>query len=96
MTWRGRGKNGSMDPTVYTGLMGTAFTCLRSYEATGNNHDLELCADMVDACFNALHSSSRCRCGEIASVVYNSFHLGIECLDLILCILCVLLRLLIR
>ncbi|KAI3462090.1 hypothetical protein Pfo_018753 [Paulownia fortunei] len=61
MTWRGRGENGVMDPTVYTGLMGTAFTCLRSYEATGNNHDLQLCADMVDACVTAAHASTRCR-----------------------------------
>ncbi|PIN02975.1 Lanthionine synthetase C-like protein 1 [Handroanthus impetiginosus] len=57
MTWRRRGSKGSLDPTVYTGLMGTAFTCLRSYEATGNHHDLRLCAEIVDACASAALST---------------------------------------
>ncbi|KAI4345268.1 hypothetical protein L6164_012406 [Bauhinia variegata] len=39
-----------VDPTAYTGLLGTAFTCLRSYEVTGNKQDLSLCAEIVDAC----------------------------------------------
>lgn len=59
MTWRRRmrrGDDGVLDPTVYTGLMGTAFTCLRSYEATGNPDDLQLCAEIVDAC--AAYASS--------------------------------------
>lgn len=59
MTWRRRGEKGSTDPTVYTGLMGTAFTCLRSYEATGNDGDLRLCADIVHDCVAAAHPSSR-------------------------------------
>ncbi|KAI3451183.1 hypothetical protein Pfo_007848 [Paulownia fortunei] len=59
MTWRRRGNKGSLDPTVYTGLMGTAFTCLRSYEATGNHRDLQLCAEIVDACATAAHISNR-------------------------------------
>lgn len=51
MTWRRRRwDNGVLDPTVYTGLMGTAFTCLRSYEATGNRDDLRICAEIVDTC----------------------------------------------
>jgi hypothetical protein len=36
-----------MDPAVYTGLLGTAFTCLRSYEATGSQQDLLLSAEIV-------------------------------------------------
>ncbi|KAG6399768.1 hypothetical protein SASPL_141253 [Salvia splendens] len=56
MTWRRRGAEGSLDPTVYTGLMGTAFVCLRSYEATGDRRDLQLCAEIVAA---AAHTSNR-------------------------------------
>ncbi|KAL8476225.1 hypothetical protein ACS0TY_028764 [Phlomoides rotata] len=41
------------------GLMGTAFTCLRSYEATGNHRDLQLCAEIIDACAAAGHNSNR-------------------------------------
>ncbi|KAF9678897.1 hypothetical protein SADUNF_Sadunf07G0083900 [Salix dunnii] len=34
-TWeRDNNMGAAIDPTVYTGLLGTAFTCLRSYEAT--------------------------------------------------------------
>ncbi|KAL0350093.1 UNVERIFIED_CONTAM: LanC-like protein GCL1 [Sesamum radiatum] len=57
VTWGRRGNKGSLDPTVYTGLMGTAFTCLRSYEATGNHRDLQLCAEIVDACAAAAHTN---------------------------------------
>ncbi|KAF5769387.1 putative lanthionine synthetase C, six-hairpin glycosidase-like superfamily [Helianthus annuus] len=46
-----------VDPTVYTGLLGTAFTCLRFYEATGSHRDLQLSADIVDAC--ATNTSTR-------------------------------------
>ena len=56
MTWWRRGAEGSLDPTVYTGLMGTAFVCLRSYEATGDRRDLHLCAEIVAA---AAHTSNR-------------------------------------
>ncbi|CAI9777647.1 unnamed protein product [Fraxinus pennsylvanica] len=59
VTWTGRGNNGKLDPTVYTGLLGTAFTCLRSYEATGNHRDLQLCVEIVDACAAIAHSSTR-------------------------------------
>lgn len=48
-TWEERSGNIS-DPTVYSGLLGTAFTCLRAYEATGDQQDLLLCAEIVDAC----------------------------------------------
>ncbi|XP_011100038.1 lanC-like protein GCL1 [Sesamum indicum] len=57
VTWGRRGNKGSLDPTVYTGLMGTAFTCLRSYEVTGNHRDLQLCAEIVDACAAAAHTN---------------------------------------
>ncbi|KAF2283940.1 hypothetical protein GH714_017420 [Hevea brasiliensis] len=41
MTWTGGrgssvGTDTVVDPTVYSGLLGTAFTCLRSYEVTGS------------------------------------------------------------
>ncbi|KAI4317292.1 hypothetical protein L6164_025173 [Bauhinia variegata] len=55
VTWREAVGGGTrtelvVDPTVYSGLLGTAFTCLRSYEVTGNKHDLLLCAEIVDTC----------------------------------------------
>ncbi|GAA0145807.1 hypothetical protein LIER_05909 [Lithospermum erythrorhizon] len=51
-TWKEAEKNDSIgvDTTVSTGLLGTAFTCFRSYVATGNITDLWLCMDIVDAC----------------------------------------------
>ncbi|OUZ99607.1 Lanthionine synthetase C-like [Macleaya cordata] len=60
-TWKddGGGKKSCIDPTVYTGLLGTAFTCLRSYEATGNQNDLLLCAEIVDTCAVVASSSKR-------------------------------------
>ncbi|KAF7834438.1 lanC-like protein GCL1 [Senna tora] len=48
-----------VDPTVYTGLLGTAFTCLRSYEVTGNEKDLLLCEEMVDTCAAVARASLR-------------------------------------
>lgn len=48
-----------IDPTVYTGLLGTAFTCLRSYKVTGNQQDLQLCAEIVDTCAASARSSPR-------------------------------------
>ncbi|KAL2504541.1 LanC-like protein GCL1 [Abeliophyllum distichum] len=59
VTWKGRVNNEILDPTVYTGLLGTAFTCLRSHEATGNHRDLQLCVEIVDACAAVAHSSTR-------------------------------------
>ncbi|KAL6583053.1 hypothetical protein OROMI_005131 [Orobanche minor] len=59
VTWRNGGNKGSLDPTVYTGVMGTALTCLRSYEATGNRRDLQLCSEIVDACASAAQISNR-------------------------------------
>ncbi|KAE8676580.1 hypothetical protein F3Y22_tig00111584pilonHSYRG00218 [Hibiscus syriacus] len=55
VTWKGGGGSGDrsgtgIDPTVYTGLLGTAFTCLRSYDVAGNRQDLLLAAEIVDAC----------------------------------------------
>ncbi|KAI3870705.1 hypothetical protein MKX03_005390 [Papaver bracteatum] len=52
-------KKGCVDPTVYTGLLGTVFTCLRSYEATGNQNDLLLCSEIVDSCAAFIASTSK-------------------------------------
>ncbi|GLJ46943.1 hypothetical protein SUGI_0990570 [Cryptomeria japonica] len=38
------------DPTIYTGLSGTAFLCFKSYQLTGNMEDLALCSELIDAC----------------------------------------------
>ncbi|KAM7517487.1 hypothetical protein LguiB_016449 [Lonicera macranthoides] len=62
VTWRSRAEgNGSniTDPTVYTGLLGTGLTCLRSYEATGSHHDLLLCAQITDTCATLARTSLR-------------------------------------
>ncbi|OWM65648.1 lanC-like protein GCL1 [Punica granatum] len=61
VTWweRGGGVRSGPDPTAYTGLLGTAFTCLRSYEATGNQQDLLLSANIVDACAAFARATSR-------------------------------------
>ncbi|KAE7998025.1 hypothetical protein FH972_002604 [Carpinus fangiana] len=56
VTWRGQA---AMDPAAYTGLLGTAFTCLRSYEATGNQQDLMLSAEIVDTCAVVARASTR-------------------------------------
>lgn len=48
-----------VDPTVYTGLLGTAFTCLRSYEVTGCQKDLLLCSEIIDACATVARDSLR-------------------------------------
>ncbi|KAF5749778.1 GCR2-like 1 [Tripterygium wilfordii] len=62
VTWKGGGGctdgGASVDPTVYTGLLGTAFMCLRSYEATGSQQDLLLCADIVGACASVARAST--------------------------------------
>ncbi|KAL6518577.1 hypothetical protein OROGR_019079 [Orobanche gracilis] len=58
MTWRDGENKGSLDPTVYTGVMGTTLTRLRSYEATGDHRDLQLCSVIVDACASAAHISN--------------------------------------
>ncbi|KAK4764848.1 hypothetical protein SAY86_025938 [Trapa natans] len=60
VTWREGGDVGSgHDPTAYTGLLGTAFICLRSYEATGNRQDLLLSSDIAEACAISSRTSSR-------------------------------------
>ncbi|OIV97507.1 hypothetical protein TanjilG_11031 [Lupinus angustifolius] len=56
MTWNRREV---IDPTVYSGLLGTAFTCLRSYQVTSNNKDLLLCAQIVHTCSNLARASLR-------------------------------------
>ncbi|KAL0547197.1 hypothetical protein IC582_017125 [Cucumis melo] len=60
LTWKKRGNADiGVDPTVYNGLLGTAVTCLRSYEVTGNHQDLVLCSDIVDKCTVAARASHR-------------------------------------
>ncbi|KAL6993176.1 LanC-like protein gcl1 [Sarracenia purpurea var. burkii] len=61
-TWKGlcEGEScRSIDPTVFTGLLGTAFTCFRSFEATGCYQDMLLCAEIVDACASIAGTSTR-------------------------------------
>ncbi|MED6134467.1 LanC-like protein gcl1 [Stylosanthes scabra] len=55
-TWKRREM---VDPTVYKGLLGTAFTCLRCYEVTGNHGDLRLCSEIVDTCATVARDSLR-------------------------------------
>ncbi|KAL3699372.1 hypothetical protein R1sor_017394 [Riccia sorocarpa] len=38
------------DPSMYVGVLGTGFLCLKVYLATGSEDDLALCLDIVDAC----------------------------------------------
>ncbi|KAK4256670.1 hypothetical protein QN277_006364 [Acacia crassicarpa] len=64
LTWRealGGGDRTELvvDPTVYAGLLGTAFTCLRSYEVTGDERDLQLCSEIVDTCAIVARDSLR-------------------------------------
>ncbi|EOX92027.1 hypothetical protein QUC31_003426 [Theobroma cacao] len=62
VTWKEGGGScagSGMDPTVNTGLLGTAFTCLRSYEVTGNQQDLLLSAKIVDTCASVARASTR-------------------------------------
>ncbi|KAH7566875.1 hypothetical protein JRO89_XS08G0247500 [Xanthoceras sorbifolium] len=47
------------DPTLYKGLLGTAFICLRSYEITGDQHDLQLSAEIIDTCASVARDSTR-------------------------------------
>lgn len=58
VTWKPHGKD-IVDPTVYTGLLGTAFTCFKSYEVTGDRQDLLLCAEIVDSCASLARTSAR-------------------------------------
>ncbi|XP_011022825.1 PREDICTED: lanC-like protein GCL1 [Populus euphratica] len=59
-TWKRDSNMGAgIDPTVYTGLLGTAFTCLRSYEVAGNEQDLLLCSNIVETCSVSALASSR-------------------------------------
>uniref|UniRef100_A0A7I4FK28 Uncharacterized protein n=1 Tax=Physcomitrium patens TaxID=3218 RepID=A0A7I4FK28_PHYPA len=38
------------DPTMYTGVLGTAFLCFKAYLATGSPQDLALFTEIVDSC----------------------------------------------
>ncbi|EEF30711.1 catalytic, putative [Ricinus communis] len=63
MTWKVCGSTDTgitvVDPTVYSGSLGTAFVCLRSYEVTGDDQDILLCSKIVDSCASAARASSR-------------------------------------
>ncbi|BFI43145.1 hypothetical protein MPTK2_8g15510 [Marchantia polymorpha subsp. ruderalis] len=48
-TWRRNGPRVN-DPTMYVGVLGTAFLCLKVYLSTGSEDDLVQCMDIVDAC----------------------------------------------
>lgn len=41
------------DPTMYVGMLGTAFLCFKFYETTGSKEDLDLCCEIVDSCATA-------------------------------------------
>lgn len=60
-TWKRGAPDPSLvlDPTVYTGLLGTAFTCLKSYEVTRNHQDLLTCADIIDTCADVARATTR-------------------------------------
>lgn len=53
------GAGTGVDPTLYSGLLGTAFTCFRSYEITGNPHDLLSSAEVVETCASVVPASTR-------------------------------------
>ncbi|KAL4196573.1 hypothetical protein AMTRI_Chr04g183930 [Amborella trichopoda] len=57
-TWR-KSEGGTEDPTLYTGLLGTAFTCLLSHRATGNGEDLQIASDIVDTCTVVVRTTKR-------------------------------------
>ncbi|GAV89609.1 LANC_like domain-containing protein [Cephalotus follicularis] len=64
VTWRGGGGGGtgtglSVDPTIYSGLLGTAFTSLRSYEVTGNQQDLLSSSQIIDTYDSIAAASTR-------------------------------------
>ncbi|KAK9285393.1 hypothetical protein L1049_024585 [Liquidambar formosana] len=64
VTWKAdggaaEGKGIALDPTVHTGLLGTAFTCFRSFQATGDHQDLQLCAQIVHTCASVAPTFTR-------------------------------------
>eukprot|EP00271_Cylindrocystis_brebissonii_P008223 TRINITY_DN22244_c0_g1_i1.p1 TRINITY_DN22244_c0_g1~~TRINITY_DN22244_c0_g1_i1.p1 ORF type:complete len:484 (+),score=59.19 TRINITY_DN22244_c0_g1_i1:58-1509(+) len=42
-----------VDPSVYSGLLGVAFLCWKSFDVTGNAQDLEICLDITKSCVAA-------------------------------------------
>ncbi|KAI9164786.1 hypothetical protein LWI28_002047 [Acer negundo] len=63
VTWRRGGfcetlQTGT-DPTLYKGLLGTAFICFRSYENTGDKNDLQLSTEIIDTCASIARASAR-------------------------------------
>jgi hypothetical protein len=51
-TWIRHGPRVS-DPTMYVGMLGTAFLCFKVHETTGSREDLDLCCQIVDNCASA-------------------------------------------
>ncbi|XP_052206420.1 lanC-like protein GCL2 isoform X2 [Diospyros lotus] len=45
------------DFTLYSGTLGTAFLLLKSYQLTRNRNDLNLCSEIVKACYSASFQS---------------------------------------
>ncbi|XP_030498549.2 lanC-like protein GCL1 [Cannabis sativa] len=61
ITWERRrvlGVGVGVDPTVYSGLLGTAFTCFRSYQANSNHQDLVICTDIIDTCAEIISTAN--------------------------------------
>ncbi|EFJ32480.1 hypothetical protein SELMODRAFT_86123 [Selaginella moellendorffii] len=55
VTW-GRGGTRVKDPIFYTGVLGTAYLCLKSFEVTQKKEDLALCSEIIDHCAAAAQS----------------------------------------
>lgn len=51
-TWIRHGPRVS-DPTMYVGMLGTAFLCFKVHETTGSREDLDLCCQIIDNCASA-------------------------------------------
>lgn len=49
-TWRRNALLPVDDPTMYTGVLGSAMLCFKAYLATHSAHDLVLAAEIVDSC----------------------------------------------
>ena len=47
--------------SIYNGILGTAFLCFRSYQATANLDDLHICRDIIHKC--AVESTSMRKLG---------------------------------
>ncbi|KAL1221968.1 LanC-like protein GCR2 [Cardamine amara subsp. amara] len=57
-TWE-RSRKRVRDYNLYTGVIGTAYLLLKSYQVTRNEDDLKLCLEIVEACDVASRDSER-------------------------------------